>query len=532
MYSLIFLGFASAVLVLFLTPLVRNAALRLDIVDKPDQQRKVHTVSIPRLGGVAIFAAIMGSYGLLLLARFSAGKIVWEGLPFVLRLLPAALIVFGVGVVDDISSLGPWKKLIAEVFAAILAWCGGIQVSAINGHYFAHIVSCFVTLVWIVACTNAINLIDGVDGLAAGVSLFAALTTLIAALLNHNIELALVVVPLCGALLGFLRFNSNPATIFLGDCGSLTLGFLLGCCGAVWSEKSSTLIGLTAPLVTLSIPFLDTGIAIIRRFLRCQPIFGADHGHIHHKLLARGLTSRSVVILIYTLCGLCGALALLQSFKNERFGAPIIILLCVGACIAIQNLGYREFEMARRVVFRGNFRRQLNAELQLSSFQDKLTAAATPGECWEVLQGAYGDFGFNEIRLKLGGHVFTHTSNGHHIANTWTARIKLSESDYLNLSREFDSEVPPIVARFTDAIGRTLGPKTSEMLRANSPYRNLEGKTTQGLVEMVQERRAMGHIREVAAGDLLGRNPVSLEEDQINAERRSQTEGPSTAVGW
>src|SRR5437764_1589081 len=136
------------------------------------------------------------------------------------------------------------------------------------------------------------NLIDGLDGLASGIGLFASATALLAALLQNNIALAYATVPLVGCLLGFLRFNFNPATIFLGDCGSLFIGFLLGCYGVLWSQKSATILGMTAPLMALSIPLLDTTIAIIRRFVRQQPIFSGDRDHIHHRLLDRGLTPR------------------------------------------------------------------------------------------------------------------------------------------------------------------------------------------------------------------------------------------------
>jgi UDP-GlcNAc:undecaprenyl-phosphate/decaprenyl-phosphate GlcNAc-1-phosphate transferase len=291
---------------------------------------------------------------------------------------------------------------------------------------------------------------------------------LIAALLEHNIGLAIATVPLAGALLGILRFNFNPASIFLGDSGSLFIGFLLGCYSVLWSQKSATILGMTAPLIALSIPLLDISIAIIRRFLRRQPIFDADHAHIHHKLLARGLTPRRVVILIYIACGFCAALSLLQSFAHERFGGAVIVLFCAGAWIGVQHLGYAEFEIARRMVLGGNFRRHLNAELELSTFRDNLTAAVTPEQCWEVLQHTYSEFGFNEIRFKVGGRLYTHTTNGHHVADTWTIRIRLSENDYLNLSREFDTEAPPIVARFTDTISKVLRTKNSEMLRTNT----------------------------------------------------------------
>ncbi len=134
-------------------------------------------------------------------------------------------------------------------------------MSSVEGHPFSIALSFAITIVWIVGCTNAINLIDGLDGLAAGISLFAALTMLVAALIGHNYPMALVAVPLVGALLGFLRYNFNPASIFLGDCGSLSLGFILSCCGVVWSEKSTTIVGLTTPLLVFAVPLVDAGLA-------------------------------------------------------------------------------------------------------------------------------------------------------------------------------------------------------------------------------------------------------------------------------
>ena len=286
MYSLIFLGIAAFLLSFLLTPAVRNLAWHFGLVDQPDQKRKRHSSPIPRMGGVAIFASVIGAYGLLLIVRLSSGLIVWEDLPLVLRLLPALAIVFGIGIIDDIISISPWIRLTAEAAAAIFAWIGGIQITAIHGYSLSGtVVSFLVTVLWIVTCTNAINLIDGVDGLAAGVSMFAAFTMLAAALLASNFPMALAVVPLAGALLGFLPFNFVPASIFLGDSGSLTLGFLLGCYGAVWAEKSTTLLGLTAPLMVLAIPLLDVGLAVARRIVRGQAIFAADRMHIHHKLL-------------------------------------------------------------------------------------------------------------------------------------------------------------------------------------------------------------------------------------------------------
>ncbi len=473
MYSLFVLALSSFCLALVLTPLCRNLFRRWGWVDRPDGQRKLHDHPIPRAGGVPIVMAYLGAFALLLAFPFAAGAFVKTALPTAERVLWATVVVFAVGLLDDLLGLKPWQKFAGQVAAACLLISAGVDITHVGRLGLPAWLGMPITVLWLVGCSNAFNLIDGVDGLAAGAGLFATVTILLAALLQGNVPLALATVPLAGALLGFLRYNFNPASIFLGDSGSLTVGFLLGCCGVVWSQKCSTALGMTAPLIALSIPLLDTGLAIGRRFLRNKPIFGGDRGHIHHKLLARGLTPLRVVVLMYLVCGVCAALSLLQSFAHERFGGAIIIIFCAGALFGIQRLGYAEFEAARRVFLSTNFRRILNAQIQLSTFRDDLAAAATPDQCWEVLQSTYSEFGFNEIRFKFGGRLYSHTTNGHHLARTWTVRVRLSENDYLNLSREFDTVFPPIVARYTDAIGIILGTKTPEMLRIDRAHAEL-----------------------------------------------------------
>jgi len=368
MYSLSFLFIASFALSLFLTPLVRKGALRLGWVDQPDNDRKIHNVPIPRVGGIAILAASVGAYCLLLLVRLSAGHIVRSGVPSAIRLMPAVIVIFSVGLVDDIFELRPAQKFGAQIVAAMLAWAGGIHVGAIGGHPFSLTLSFVVTLAWIVACSNAVNLIDGLDGLATGIGLFATITTLIAAILHRNIDLAFVTVPLAGALLGFLRFNFSPASIFLGDCGSLTLGFLLGCYGIVWSEKSTTILSLSAPLLALSIPLLDGGLAIARRFLGHKPIFRADRDHIHHKLLSRGLTPRRAVLILYGFCGLATTASLLLTTTHEQYHGFVMIILCLIAWLGLQQLGYSEFALVGKLAVGGAIKGLLSVKLALISW--------------------------------------------------------------------------------------------------------------------------------------------------------------------
>ena len=459
MYSLIFLGFAAFLLSLFLTPIVRNQARRLGLVDQPDHHRKIHKVPIPRVGGVAIFAATIGAYLLLLLLKMGAGHIVLSEVPFAVRVLPAVIVIFSVGFIDDLFGVRPWQKLAVQVLAASLAWSAGIRLDAIGGHTFSVESSFFLTLAWIVACTNAVNLIDGVDGLATGVGLFATLTMLIAGLLHGNMELVYATAPLAGALLGFLRFNFNPASIFLGDCGSLTLGFLLGCYGIVWSEKSTTLLSVTAPLLALSVPLLDAGLAIGRRFFRQQPIFRADRSHIHHRMLSRGLTPRRVVLILYGFCGLGAAASLMITATHQKYQGLIILLVCLTAWLGIQHLGYNEFGVAGSLALGGAFRGLLSAQLALIGFEQELSAARTLEQCWEVLCNSCPRFGFSGVQLQLDEVVVSGNQAG-----SWYVRIDFPGHGYISLLRNTDaSDRGAAAVLFIDCIFRVFTLKLNEL---------------------------------------------------------------------
>ena len=469
MYSLLTIAVTAFVIALLLTPPWRNLAMRWGLLDSPDHGRKIHPQPIPRLGGVAIVAAFVGSFVVLLLFPLEGGAVLWGHLALAAKIFPAAAIVFATGLLDDLFALKPWQKLLGQTAAAITAFAAGLHFYGFS-HYQFPSWGCFLaTVIWLVVCTNAFNLIDGVDGLAAGVGFFATLTTLTTALLQKNLPLALATAPLAGALLGFLRYNFNPATIFLGDCGSLLIGFLLGCYSLQWTARSATPFGMTAPFMVLAVPLVDAALSIVRRFLRHRPIFGADRGHIHHMLLARGLTPRRAVLLLYAFCGFGACLSLLQSFFYERLGGAIVVLFCLCAWMGIRRLGYAEFGTARRILLGGSFRRLVNAQLELTAFRDALNSTATPDQCWEVLHRAYSDFGFNQIQMTLAGRRYRHTTNGHHIPNSWCIRIALSDTDYVNLYREFDTQAPPIIAQFADTVGAVLRPRVEAMLRPLAP---------------------------------------------------------------
>jgi len=458
MYALNFLFLASVILALILTPLVRNLAWHFGLVDQPDQKRKIHITPTPRVGGVAILAAVLCAYALLLAVGLTSGHIVREALPFVTRLAPALAIVFVVGLVDDIVTVRPWIKFGGQLAAATYAWSCGIRVNAFAGHPFGAVFSFLVTIFWIVLCSNAINLIDGVDGLAVGVSLFAALTMAGAALLAHNFTMAFVLAPLAGALLGFLRYNFQPASVFLGDSGSLTLGFLFGCFGAMWSAKSATALGLTAPLLVLAVPILDVALSIVRRALRGRPIFSADRAHIHHKLLALGLAPRDVSLVIYGICGIGSAAALLLTVCHDHYRAFVIVIVILSAWLGLQRLGYTEFSAAGRILFGGVFRNALSAQLALEQFDQEVRGQMSYKQCWESLCDACPKFGFSGAILDLGDGLYRWGINA-----GWQVRIDFPGRGHISLWREAGVNGSGASAvLFVDSVTRILQEKLAD----------------------------------------------------------------------
>jgi UDP-GlcNAc:undecaprenyl-phosphate GlcNAc-1-phosphate transferase len=457
MSSLWLLAVSSFLLTLVLTPVCRNLFRRWGVVDRPDGGRHSHPEPVPRVGGIPIGAGFLGAFVILLLSPLAGAGIVAQGLPLAWRVFPAAALVFAVGLVDDLRGLKPWQKLAGQAVAAYVTFWGGVQVTSVAGLTVPPWLSLPLTLLWIIGCSNAFNLIDGVDGLAAGAGLFATITILLGALLTSNLGLALATVPLAGALLGFLRYNFNPASIFLGDSGSLTIGFLLGSFGVLWAQKSATMLGMTAPLMALAVPLIDTGVAMARRFLRRQPIMSADASHIHHRLLARGLTPRRVALLLYGVCGLTAGLSLLSTVAQDQYRGLIILVFCAAAWIGVQHLGYVEFGVAGRMFVRGTFLRHLNSQIALRTFEEALAAAGTLQARWSVVCQACREFGFTRVELRLNGHRFEEMlvkTNGNPV---WNLEIPLAGEGRLELTRCFgEAQVPTVVVQFAESLHKNL----------------------------------------------------------------------------
>ena len=459
----IFLFACSFVLSILFTPLVRRLALHKGWVDKPDNNRKRHKTPIPRIGGVPIVFAYAASLSALLLIGAAWGVPVRAHLPVAWSLLLPAFLVFVIGLLDDLISLKPWMKLLGEIVAALLAYLGGIQIHGFLWSAIPSYVGLPLTIAWLIGCTNAFNLIDGLDGLATGIGLVATLTTLVGGLLQGEAGLVTATAPLAGALLGFLVFNFNPASIFLGDGGSLWVGFMLACCGVIWCEKSVTAMSITAPIMTLAIPLLDTALSIARRFLRRQPIFTADRGHIHHRLVDRGLSPRRAALLLYTAGGVGAAFSLLQSAGPATSRGLIVAVFCFLVWLGIRYLGYREFALAANLLRRNTLRSMLQSSYSLQGYEESLKAAETAEDCWHTVRSVAREFRFAYVELKLGGGVYEEQLDTSSKAN-WVLDIPVSESEYVLFKYQFDASSPVLaIAPLANLLRRSLSAKVAHL---------------------------------------------------------------------
>ncbi len=319
MYMLAFV--IALVISLCVTPLVRTIALRIGAVVLPNE-RSVHTTPTPHLGGIAIFAA----FSIVALSAIPAKS-------YVGGILAGGLLMLLLGLWDDFAVLKARTKFIGQVIVALISvLVFDIRIEFITNPFggFGHVIELGawgvpLSVAWIVAVVNVVNLIDGLDGLAAGIASIAAFTLLFAALQLGNSAVVLLTAALAGSTLGFLPYNFNPAKIFMGDGGSHFIGFALASLSAEGLLKSATTIALVVPLLALALPIFDTSFAIVRRFAQGRPISEADRGHLHHRLLDRGLSQRKVVLIMYLISAYLGLGAVLVAGASSVNAAIILV---------------------------------------------------------------------------------------------------------------------------------------------------------------------------------------------------------------
>ncbi len=330
MQMLLVAYFGSAFLGLLLTPPVIRLARRIGAVDRPGA-RSVHRQPIPRIGGVAIFISTVGCILALLFLDSTPGGAFQAVRGESVALLCTATFVFLIGLVDDLKGMPARLKFLAELLAAGALCFAGVCIDrvALTSRWVVDLGGwgCLLTLVWVVGITNAVNLSDGLDGLAAGISALACGVIAVFALHGGDTVLSVFMLAMLGSLSGFLFFNFNPAKIFMGDCGSLFLGFTIAASSVVCVAKSSTLVGLTLPALALGIPIFDTLFAMLRRFLERRSLFAPDRSHFHHRLLDLGLRQRHAVIMIYLATLLASGLGLFMLIRNDL--GSLVIFFCV-----------------------------------------------------------------------------------------------------------------------------------------------------------------------------------------------------------
>ncbi len=322
----------SAVVVLFLTPLVKKAGLASGKVDMPGG-RKVHSQPMVRLGGVSIFFGVLIA---LLVVWFTGGFLGSDGLPLdpvtdhsIWGVTLGGLGFFLIGLVDDLFGLSAISRLIMQAIIASMAWYVGVDIAFLSLPLvetgiiqLPDWLSLIVTVFWLVGMANAINWIDGLDGLAAGVSGIAAVVMMVVSLYMQQPAAALIAAALAGGALSFLRYNFNPAQIFMGDGGAYFIGFTLAGVGIIGLVKGVTTVAVLLPSLTLAIPILDMSAVILLRMRKGLSPFVADKRHLHHRLLQAGFSHRFTVLFIYVLALWVGSLAM--AFSGLRAGIPFV----------------------------------------------------------------------------------------------------------------------------------------------------------------------------------------------------------------
>lgn len=392
----------------FLTPVVRKVAIEAGAVDQPDA-RRIHVVPTPRMGGIAVAIAFAVPLFLLYFhpnrihnAFFRDPSLLW-GLGL------GSVLILGLGIYDDIKGARPILKLLVQGLVAVLCYKLGFQIDFVGTPFNGEIInlnllSLPITVLWVVGVINAVNLIDGVDGLASGVGFFACITLFVLSVASDNYMSSLIMAALAGALLGFLVFNFNPATIFLGDTGSMFLGFILAVTSVSCTFKRYTAFSILIPAMALGLPLLDTGLAMLRRALTGRPIMSADRHHIHHRLLHRGLSQRQVVLTLYGFCALLSIVSLSTAFlQSKGILTVIFIALIVVMVVFVRYMGIVDLIRSewKTQFLNDHFGGIALHTTQLLTLRSALEQAESLEDVWEALRELREGFGLVSLKLEL-----------------------------------------------------------------------------------------------------------------------------------
>jgi len=452
------------------TPVARRLALRLGAIDQAGA-RKIHGRPVPRLGGLAVVGAFF--LALSLLAAFDQGTrdLVSANRDLTAALLLGGLVIAALGLHDDLHGASPGTKLLVEFAVASLIYAADCRVDLVALPFLEPIALGWldfpVTLLWIVGVTNALNLIDGLDGLAAGVAAVAAAATGLLAFVSGNPLVVLLAAALAGAALGFLRHNFNPASIFLGDTGSLFLGFMLGALSLKVHHESTAAVGLLASVLVLGLPLVDTTLAVVRRALRGAPLFRADREHLHHRLLAIGLSHRGAVLVLYAASLLLSAAAVLLSLGGEVLDAAVLASLTIACPAALWWVGILRTPQLDSL--KETRRRNLALRAVVRHTSGRLRGVTDWKELWPEVRQAADRLGAVGVELHLpagegGQQVVSHVA-GAATEDLLCTRSPLAQEegsgclelrwrDRATLDRDTEIAVEMLCGEVTTALGR------------------------------------------------------------------------------
>ena len=494
----------SAVLTLMITPLIISLARAFRLYDTPDA-RKVHASAIPRIGGIAIFASTIALVISVLFLDNHIGETFRSIQKSYITLLIAAALVFVVGLIDDLYGVRAYHKLIAQITAAMILCLVGIRIESVNFANFFTIdfgwLSFPITICWIIAITNAINLIDGLDGLAAGISAIACGVLAIFAINNEQHVMAILMLSLFGSLSGFLFFNFNPARIFMGDSGSMFLGFIIASSSVMCTMKSGTLIAITMPALALGLPIVDMIVCVIRRYIGRWGIMSADRGHLHHRMLDMGLRHRHIVIGMYLITALTAGFGLFMMVTYTAGTIIIFFSITILLAVLFHAVGaVRPREFIAKI--KTNLKISRQAKAQVNIFQNTFlmfNKAASFRELWQAISNACEKMEFSELALSLTDrnshlHTFRWISVDQNKNRRETVHVKLHiEEHRLGMPVDIDAKIPAndslesigrrmmLLGRLIDEYGEInlLGkiniriPSTIKPIRKNKPSEQL-----------------------------------------------------------
>ena len=394
---------------MILTPLAKWLGIRLGAVDIP-KDRKVHTIPTPRIGGLAVCLAFSITFVLGYLYLTPVSDVFVISQQKICGYVGGAVLL-SCGLWDDFRRLNPWIKLFFQIAGVTVAFMGGLSISGfyVDGFSirFGILASYVITVFWFLLFINAVNLIDGLDGLAAGVVFFTSVLMTVLSYMNGDYLTAFYFSALGGAILGFLKYNFNPAVIFLGDSGSYYLGYVVAALALSASMKSQVSALMLIPLLALGVPIFDTLISPIRRFIRGRGVFQPDKGHVHHLILRMGLSSRSVVVIIYGITlALCFASISLVLYRGKGIGGLILFLLLIGGIFFVRKLGYMEYLAVDK--FYGWFQDMMdiagftNQRRSFLSLQIDASKTKSVEELWAIIGNALMMIKFDRAELHLG----------------------------------------------------------------------------------------------------------------------------------